>query len=162
VSRLSRLVPAENEGSASEAIETTAQGARRDDVLRAAASPIMGLIRGVLDRLGIGADDAATLTRCARLATSSPAIRSAFEHAGAGLRLDLYGLPAEDVPSPALSCATCRHLDMPKERMPDGRLQFAWRCMLGLRPLQLGHGPAYVLAPGECHDFERWEPGEPL
>jgi hypothetical protein len=159
VSRLSRIVPAENEGSASAAIETSAQGVRREDVLRAAESPIMGMVRGVLDRLGIGSEDAEMLKRCTYLATNSPAIRWAFEQAGAALRLDLQGQPSEDVPSPALSCATCRYLDMPRQRMPDGRLQFAWRCMLGFRPLQLGHGPAYMLAPGECDRFERWEPG---
>ena len=56
-------------------------------------------------------------------------------------------------------CNGCQHLIMSSERHSGSRRTFFWRCDLGYRQLETGHGgERIIIAPPECEAWEPWQP----
>ena len=58
-------------------------------------------------------------------------------------------------------CGSCQHLTMTVERQPGTRRKFFWRCEIGHRQLEAGHGgERVIIAPPECMAYaalaDRW------
>ncbi len=54
-------------------------------------------------------------------------------------------------------CGSCQHLTMTVERQPGTRRKFFWRCDLGHRQLEAGHGgERVIIAPPECTAYAGW------